>query len=1453
MMSKVKRIMAAILVLCLLICGYPVSITAEVIDDNEKLDIANVDVWSGRISNGFAAGDGTLSDPYVISNGEELKYFANKVTNGDSFLNKYIVLSNDIYLNDASYFDTWSNDVCPDNNWQPIGGAFAGTLDGGGHSIVGLYIKSDGENVGFFSQMSTTNAPTVQDLSFKRAYVSGKRYTGIVVGHAIYLNCTNVKVEGVVKGTYGVGGIVGGYFGLLSPNMVAGPINLISCTNYANVTGTDDYTGGLIGYASNRNLPNNDKIVITGCHNKGNITGTYGVGGLCGYLSSETDSQGAQISDSSNEGKIVSNNYAGGLFGYINDDDKAFSVSRVCNYGEVIANLSYAGGIAGGMCACFSTSSMNDLYNAGTISANTAAGGLAGRGATGTLGYIDIVNFYNIGKISALSKSFAGVGEASISGWFGHEAIRLNNAYYDKALGSNAPSITETNVVGLNSEQFKNAGNFKGFDFDNVWRMASYGPVFLWQASDQKCGENAYWSVSGDLDDLTLSIHGFGDTYDYDVNELSPWHYKYKIKHVVIGDEITSIGSYLFAFDFNIESIKLGKSIDKIKKDAFLSCEKLNSLNIPEAVSYIGDWCFSLSGLERIEFEGNAPQMFDCTFYDLTIEAKYDTETDGWEETQKKSYGGNIVWVDIYGTFKPNYVKLSYDLLDRSLPGIPSKDREQYINELFSWAVEYGYDDVLTKDKCAQIIGEKMPSVVAQDEYGTYVSYAYTTASMMRDILMINATKKSLTKWEKNDIVNAGAIELSEVHQDVNKIINKYHDYEKDAQRSALSSTFYTIYSSELLKTACGVVATITKDFFLGDAKEDFVNSDFRALYEDFFNREISLSNMDLQLEGIKGELAEQIKDEFPKKFTEKACKEFIGKVIEQNDDVNSFVEVYKEISNYTDSFKSDSIIVQFGSRVVFQIQLLQIYKDLMEEIDQINQGKYFMLQYSLMRYYPDLYDQIIDKDGNVIDLIDSYLIGIDSAFVREQIDNWYNNGGSSTQLSDKQKVTITNTAALVRELQNADPISMKKKLVEYWYEHEKNNTLQQSSKVQSEIILTADSEFHIQDVNGDLVGTYKDMSFQQENAKAKLFAVGNGKAVIDSNDVDENSASEVLYSDDSILVELGVTRTYVHVLFTHNEYKCVIDRAEGDLILSDITEEDTKSYKYSALDAQSEILIDEDSSVVMKNGEVVPDDSQKQTNGNQGANNGTSEPNGGSGGNSGTNTGTESNGNINNETEEENPEINKSSNVDDDIARDDNNGKVEKGETDATGTYCAISKTEAAYAPTKAVNKKKVVIADTVKIDGVEVKVTTIYKNALKNNKIVEKVVIGKNVKKIGQNAFMGATRLQAVVFKGQSIRQIGSNAFRNAKNLKTFDLSKQKSLIVIDTNAFMDCKKLNIFKIAALKLKTIGKDAFKTSGKPMNITIIAKEKKSYNAIVKKIRKAGGQKDIFFSCTIEG
>lgn len=103
-------------------------------DDISLLNDENgTDVWVGTIAEKFAGGTGTVADPYRISTGAELAWLAAQVNDGNDFSTKTVTLTNNIDLNNKA--------------WTPIGNSdsvFAGTFDGNGHTISGLYINITG-------------------------------------------------------------------------------------------------------------------------------------------------------------------------------------------------------------------------------------------------------------------------------------------------------------------------------------------------------------------------------------------------------------------------------------------------------------------------------------------------------------------------------------------------------------------------------------------------------------------------------------------------------------------------------------------------------------------------------------------------------------------------------------------------------------------------------------------------------------------------------------------------------------------------------------------------------------------------------------------------------------------------------------------------------------------------------------------------------------------------------------------------------------------------------------------------------------------------------------------------------------------------------------------------------------------------------------------------------------
>lgn len=100
-----------------------------------------------------------------------------------------------------------------------------------------------------------------------------------------------------------------------------------------------------------------------------------------------------------------------------------------------------------------------------------------------------------------------------------------------------------------------------------------------------------------------------------------------------------------------------------------------------------------------------------------------------------------------------------------------------------------------------------------------------------------------------------------------------------------------------------------------------------------------------------------------------------------------------------------------------------------------------------------------------------------------------------------------------------------------------------------------------------------------------------------------------------------------------------------------------------------------------------------------------------------------------------------------------------------------------------KPVNKKKttVTIPATITVNGIKYKVTGIAKDAFKNNKYIKKITIGKEIKTIGANAFYKCTKLKNIVIKSKNLKlkNVGKKAFKgiNSKALIKVPKSKYKA----------------------------------------------------------------------------
>ena len=215
-------------------------------------------------------------------------------------------------------------------SWIPIGNdnnRWAGNMDGQGHTISNLYIKTAQEYVGIFGY---TNA-TIQNIIFDNAKVenvstTGKNTlnTGILAGYASAYSKSHIKGikttnNCTVIGQEYTGGIVGG-----------ANINLENCENHSSVKGTG-YVGGIVGYISYNN--------IKCCTNYGTVENDVSgnIGGIIGFAYE------ISIEDCANYGKITGRGWnTGGIAGQTNR-----SIQNVFSYGDVTSTYNDPGIIIG--------------------------------------------------------------------------------------------------------------------------------------------------------------------------------------------------------------------------------------------------------------------------------------------------------------------------------------------------------------------------------------------------------------------------------------------------------------------------------------------------------------------------------------------------------------------------------------------------------------------------------------------------------------------------------------------------------------------------------------------------------------------------------------------------------------------------------------------------------------------------------------------------------------------------------------------------------------------------------------------------------------------------------------------------------------------------------------------------------------------------------------------------
>jgi hypothetical protein len=155
------------------------------------------------------------------------------------------------------------------SNLTPIGESgspFTGTYDGDGHTITGLTIDIDDNDIGLFGLVGA--AGVLRNIRLVDADVIGDENVGALVG-VLQGTVENSSSSGSVKGGFVVGGLVGAAEGASS--------SIVRSFSTADVEGDEDRIGGLVGWAYTG-------ASISDAYARGSVMGGDSAGGLVGYL-----------------------------------------------------------------------------------------------------------------------------------------------------------------------------------------------------------------------------------------------------------------------------------------------------------------------------------------------------------------------------------------------------------------------------------------------------------------------------------------------------------------------------------------------------------------------------------------------------------------------------------------------------------------------------------------------------------------------------------------------------------------------------------------------------------------------------------------------------------------------------------------------------------------------------------------------------------------------------------------------------------------------------------------------------------------------------------------------------------------------------------------------------------------------------------------------------------------
>lgn len=242
-------------------------------------------------ADGYAGGDGTRENPYLISNADQLAKLANDVNTIPNFSRgRYFRLTQDIVVNDGvmqkdleslqggkAFAET---PAIGNYNSETDYTAFQGTFDGGGHTISGIYMTSV-QGANYLALFRVIEDADIRNLGIRDMFSYSGAYLSAIAARAFNSRIINCHVTD--SHIFGWGSNSGPIVG-----QALGETKIQNCYAICLMDGKNDM-GGIVGRIGNGDK---NKVVVENCYSQVVITNRLkpNMGGV-----TATNSEGAVV------------------------------------------------------------------------------------------------------------------------------------------------------------------------------------------------------------------------------------------------------------------------------------------------------------------------------------------------------------------------------------------------------------------------------------------------------------------------------------------------------------------------------------------------------------------------------------------------------------------------------------------------------------------------------------------------------------------------------------------------------------------------------------------------------------------------------------------------------------------------------------------------------------------------------------------------------------------------------------------------------------------------------------------------------------------------------------------------------------------------------------------------------------------------------------------------------